>query len=335
MSYKKQMMAILSVIVVIGFFFTGCQRFNLSKEEYVATINGEKIGIEEYNIYLWKIKQVYQSVGQEDIWETKFDGKPAEEVAKERALETIKNIKIQVHEAKKIKLSLTEEEKSQVKLGTDTLITQVGEEEMNRLGISKLTVEKVMEENVLCERLFVELTKDFVGNKEEFEKFFEENGENFKKVKAKHILLKTHDIVDGKLTTLSEKEQKDAKKKADEALERAKSGEDFSDLVQEYSQDEASLPTNGEYTFGKGEMDKNFEDASFALKTGEISDLVESAYGYHIIKLEEEIEPDKDIIEDNYYEIKKEEFYNSRVQEWVNDADLEINEEVWKTIKIK
>lgn len=70
--------------------------------------------------------------------------------------------------------------------------------------------------------------------------------------------------------------------KAEEVLEKAKNGDDFAALMTEYSQDPGQ-PEEG-YTFTKGYMVQEFEDASYALKEGEISDIVETSYGYHIIK---------------------------------------------------
>ena len=69
---------------------------------------------------------------------------------------------------------------------------------------------------------------------------------------------------------------------AQEVLEKAKNGDDFAALMAEYSQDPGQ-PEEG-YTFTKGYMVQEFEDASYALKEGEISDIVETDYGYHIIK---------------------------------------------------
>lgn len=69
---------------------------------------------------------------------------------------------------------------------------------------------------------------------------------------------------------------------AEEVLEKAKNGEDFTALMTEYSQDPGQ-PEEG-YTFTTGYMVPEFEEASYALKEGEISDIVETDYGYHIIK---------------------------------------------------
>lgn len=80
--------------------------------------------------------------------------------------------------------------------------------------------------------------------------------------------------------------------KAEDLLKRARAGEDFAKLANENTDDPGNKdPQTGQlkggfYEFGRGRMDKNFEDASFALQPGQVSELVETPYGYHIIKLE-------------------------------------------------
>ncbi len=76
--------------------------------------------------------------------------------------------------------------------------------------------------------------------------------------------------------------------KAEEVLKRARAGENFDALARQYSEDETSKVRGGDIGwFGRGEMVKSFEDAAFSLKPGEISGVVESSFGYHVIKLDE------------------------------------------------
>lgn len=80
------------------------------------------------------------------------------------------------------------------------------------------------------------------------------------------------------------------KQKADEVLQKVKEGKtSFEDLAKQYSND-TTAPAGGDLGFfGKGQMVKEFEDAAFALKPGEISNLVKTQFGYHIIKVIEHV----------------------------------------------
>jgi len=99
-----------------------------------------------------------------------------------------------------------------------------------------------------------------------------------KNATVRHILFETR----GK----SEEEVKAITEKAEAVLARAKSGEDFAALATEFTDDAGSKENGGLYEkFTRGRMMKPFEDASFNLPIGAISDLVETPYGLHIVKV--------------------------------------------------
>lgn len=102
-----------------------------------------------------------------------------------------------------------------------------------------------------------------------------------KKVKARHILLKVAK------TDPPEKEQA-VKKRAEELLQKLKNGEDFAKLAEKNSEDPGSAAKGGDLGYFKqGDMVKPFEEAAFALKPGELSALVRTPYGFHIIRVED------------------------------------------------
>jgi peptidyl-prolyl cis-trans isomerase D len=97
---------------------------------------------------------------------------------------------------------------------------------------------------------------------------------------ARHMLVK---LPDGP----TEDQKAEARKKIDDALQRVQGGEDFAKVAREVSQDPGSAAQGGSLgCFGRGRMVKPFDDAAFSMRPGDISGVVETQYGYHVIRLE-------------------------------------------------
>ncbi len=112
--------------------------------------------------------------------------------------------------------------------------------------------------------------------------FYQKNQDKFQqgpRVRASHILIGIPQNADA-----ATKQQ--AKAKADALLKDLKAGKDFAAAAKENSQDPGSAPNGGDLGyFEKGQMVPPFEQAAFALKAGEMSEVVETQFGYHIIKV--------------------------------------------------
>jgi peptidyl-prolyl cis-trans isomerase D len=116
---------------------------------------------------------------------------------------------------------------------------------------------------------------------QEIQDYYRDNEQQYStpgQIKASHILLKTGEG----------KKEEDVRKRAEALLAKAKSGADFAELATANSEDDSNKDKGGDLGFfGKGSMVPEFEQAAFALEPGQISDVVKTSYGFHIIKLTE------------------------------------------------
>jgi peptidyl-prolyl cis-trans isomerase D len=113
----------------------------------------------------------------------------------------------------------------------------------------------------------------------DLEAFYKQNSAQYtspEQISASHILLR-----------LEGKDEAAVRKQAEAVLKRARSGEDFAALAKQFSEDDSNNGNGGSLgEFGRGTMVPEFDQAAFALKPGQISDLVKTSFGFHIIKLE-------------------------------------------------
>lgn len=112
----------------------------------------------------------------------------------------------------------------------------------------------------------------------EIERYYQQNSaryETAEQVAASHILFKTG----------PDKDEEAVRKKAESVLAQAKAGADFAELARKNSEDTSAENGGDLGLFGRGQMVPEFEAAAFSLKDGEVSDLVRSTYGFHIIKV--------------------------------------------------
>lgn len=114
---------------------------------------------------------------------------------------------------------------------------------------------------------------------DEAKKYYSENEKQMEQVRASHILIKTN-IND------PNEVKAQAKAKAQELLKQINAGADFAELAKANSADPGSASNGGDLGFFKrGQLVPPFENAAFALETNQLSDIVETGFGYHIIKV--------------------------------------------------
>jgi parvulin-like peptidyl-prolyl isomerase len=114
--------------------------------------------------------------------------------------------------------------------------------------------------------------------------YYRDNPERFhlpETVTARHILI-------GVSPDAAAAQKAEARRRATELLDQLRGGADFARLAQQHSEDQGSAAAGGLLgAVPRGRMDSAFDAAAFSVKPGELSDIVETPYGFHIIKVEE------------------------------------------------
>ena len=194
-------------------------------------------------------------------------------------------------------------------------------------NLTEKDLEEIVRKDVVINNLFEkDIAAKIIVSEAEVKKFYEENLEKFKKpetYQASHILIGTD-------PQTKPEEKKKAKEKAEALRKRIAAGEDFAALAKA----ESSCPSKengGDLgTFGKGEMVPEFEKALDGLKPGQVSEVVETQFGYHIIKLVEkkdagtvELPEVKDKIENYLKQTKTQQVVLDYVKELRSKATIE------------
>lgn len=297
----------------------------VGKDKDVAlTINGEKVPKDLFNFVVNSsgINSVYTLIQMQMLSDVSgFDWNQVEEtsglsyleLSKGMAMDTLIPIYATVGEGKKRGVVLDEEDEKKITDWIDEQKKIYGndfEEILQKSGYeSEETLAEVQRIQLYMQKVYDDISKDMT--KYVPEKIKGQLSDD--KVTVKHILVEFEKDDEGKVT---DEAKAAAKKEAEEVLAKAKNGEDFDKLIEQYNDDPGATAEG--YTFANdGTMVQEFADASFALEVGGISDIVETTYGYHIIKrLERAITPD------DYIEMLK------------KNADVRVKKSVYNKINI-
>lgn len=253
----KKVSAILVLIAVLAVVLYFALR-TLKPEETVAEVNGEKITRQELEQKYAQLPDQYKLF-----------------ITEEAFLDQIINVKLLLQDAKRQAIVVSEDE---VELELNNIKRQAPTEEafedlLNQRNIKlpelkkqiseQLTINKLLNETVLSK---IEIADSKITG------YYNDNINDFKakegEIRVRHILV-------------AQEEQ------AKQLLKDLQAGKDFSELAKLTSIDTASAIRGGDLGFiTKGQMVKEFEDAAFDLKAGQLSSIVKTQFGYHIIKRE-------------------------------------------------
>jgi peptidyl-prolyl cis-trans isomerase C len=191
-----------------------------------------------------------------------------------------------IHETRARGIQVTPAEAKQV---SDAKIAELRQQIPDQAAFNKALKDRDMS----LDRLRSDIRNDLAINKmietelaaapavtdDEVREFYEKNPDEFKGVRASHILIRPEGF--------DEESKKKARTAAADVLKQARGGADFAELAKKHSTDGSAQQGGDLGFFTKGAMVPAFANAAFALQPGQISDVVETQFGFHIIKLAE------------------------------------------------
>lgn len=324
-------LAFCITILFIVFLLQGCGKEGNGTKVILTTgftknevfrIETISCSLPEIMVYLTNTQNQYERVYGDEIWETNFEGITLEENVKETVLARIARIKAMNLLAKEEDITLSESENSSVNLAALEYFNSLSTSEIKMLEVNLETIITMYSEYALANKVYDYIIKDINP---------EISDDEARTITIQHILVKTYTIDSkGEMIPYSTSGKAEAYIKIKNALRRARDGENFEILMNEYNEDSKST-----YSFGIGEVEEDIETVSFNLGTEEISDIVETEYGYEIIKCistfnREETDANKIKI----VEKRRKEVFNEEYEQFVATLTKKLNEDLWEDVTL-
>lgn len=251
-------------------------------DDLVATVNGVEISKEDYEEAVTQTQDRFAQQGQpvaEEELET-FRADILDQLIAEELL---------YQEAQDQGLALEDGEvDSQIEQMRARFDNDEGwQQALETNGVTEEELRLQIERNGLIQQLIATAVPEpGEVTEEEVQTFYDENPQFFEQgeqIAARHILIDTRELA-------SEADLEDARQRAEDVRQELLDGADFATLAQERSEGPSATRGGDLGTFGRGQMVPAFEEAAFALEEGEISEVVESQFGFHVIQVTEKMD---------------------------------------------
>lgn len=314
---------ILVVLVVLKITGVKLQITTGLSSDSLFKVEGQVCKLSEGKVYLANVLETYKATYGEELLSQDFNGITSEEFLKENVVSKLSKVKVLNKMAEKREISLNDEEKKLAKEAANAYWKELGEKNAEKLDVTKKQLETMYQEYILAEKTF-----EFLTEGEEVEISEDEA----RIIVVWHIYFKTYEKNEaGEIESYSAEEKKQVLAEANRALQELEAGADFADIAKNYSDD-----TSYEYEIGRGEMPSEFDEVAFNLEAGEVSQIVETPYGYHIIKCISDFEEGKTKL--NKERLLKERRYQNYEQiygAYIQKATSIFNEKAWKKVTLE
>jgi len=305
MGKKRNVLVYLLLLALLGLVMVGCSG------QTMAEVNGEKITKADLEKRMEPLKKLYTAQFGMDF--SKKESKETLNKLEKSVLEQMVTEKLILQAAAKNNVQVSSEE---VKKQIDNLVKErfpsreAFNDFLKKQNFSLADLEQEIDSQLLAEKLAEKVIdqKKIGVSEEEAKKYFQNHQQDYnvpELVKARHILVKD-------------------KKQAEDILKKLQQGQDFAQLAKTYSQDPGSKDKGGDLGyFSRGQMVPAFEKAAFSLKIGQISSIIQTDYGYHIIKVEDHKQPQTFQFQQLREEVKKQLEESKKKETWMKFlADL-------------
>lgn len=292
-------------------------------KDEVFRIGNASCSTAEVMVYLTTTQNQYESVYGPEVWNVALDGMTLEENVKETVLAKIAQIKTMYLLAQSKDVTLDTQEQEKVRQASDKFFQSLNDREKELMGADLKTIQQLYTEYALADKVYQYIIQDVNP---------EISDDEARTITVQHILIRTYTTDGaGERVPLPESRKRTVYEKALEIREMAVNGEnDFVDLASRYSEDSTIT-----YSFGKGEMDAAFEEAAFGLETNEISQVIESESGYHIIKCLNTFDREQtDISKQEIVEERRREVFGQEYDEFVDTLVRNLNTRLWEEITL-
>ena len=318
----KKLIAV-GALSVFAFSEVGCEMIQRTPESIQKTVLAKVGDLKVTRGEVDEIADPYLSQYGSD-YETNPDLAEQVKALRTQALNLLVEQKIMIKKAEELGLEPTKEE-------VDTGVTEYIEGLKQSLGGEDALI-KALEDinltldeytaklndsikvNLATNNVTEEIFKDINITDDEIKKYYDEHVDSFKEANVSHILIEDEE-------------------KAKEIRERAAKGEDFAALAKEFSEDPGTKEKGGSLgvtTYDTTMYVTEFTEGFKKLKEGEISDLVKSTHGYHIIKITDYKEKSLDEVKESIKTIleneKKNEIYTNTIEQWKKDFKVKTYE---------
>ncbi|MDD5936850.1 MAG: peptidylprolyl isomerase [Clostridiales bacterium] len=292
----------------------------------IVTINDQEVTFDEFRIYLQSQRDEIVETYGNDIWSMEIDdeGTTYEQKFKQSVLDQIINIKLVCSQAQELGITLSEDELLDVDEYTSQFLSNFSQEAIDYYSVNKDIIRNIYKDNVLYNKIYESLTLNVDTNVSD---------EEAKQSVFQYILVAKYGYdADGKRFEYTTEQLEDAKAKAEQLHEEALTVSNFKDFALANSDDDDEV----ELTVGKGDMKPELEKVAFALKKGEVSDVIDNEEGYFIFYCVDEVDQEAtDAKKEEIISERQEKAFNEMYKTWETSKEVKINEDLYNSISLK